>query len=459
MSMQPIFSIRTAFSLASHSILVVSIVLSSFLVTSPAKAERGKRTLQDGLHLMAVSQIILAGELEEELEYTKVNGAMAPASRPQRAAVDEQLLMAMINSVKSQIATLIKECNETRRVLVERDEECAVSTLDSICEEGKRELRSTLSLLHQIRGDKRKFLTRLVANIKRVGKRIWHAIGPVGRRILSSLGKEVVQAVISPGGIQFRAFRVLVRSRLKSLARSELRNTIQRGAEKLILNKWEVARGPTGDQCVETEQASAPPSEADMECTGDISWIDEIWPEVETAMRAEGKYCMDRGEYRLCLRDKTLEGLCPENALEVCQPLYDAIPPQVAGKLIEIEDNEAFYYDADNKLKLSFPLDGGKVEGNMEVEYEHSPFSGWSCEVKWKYTFSGTYDPETCVLEGTGTYTLSYKEGKEGDCLGYAEPGTETRNWAMRISYGNLDTCGGDPDGLICEGYDLWGIE
>ena len=365
----------------------------------------------------------------------------------------------MINSIKYQLATLIKECNQTRRSLMDNNETCAVATLDSVCEEGKREFRSTLSLLRKIRGDKRKFFTRLGERIKRAGKQIWHAVGPVGRRILRSLGNEVVDTVKTPGGFKIKMLRVLVRSRLKTLARSEIKNAIKRGAERLITRKWEVARGPSGDQCYDGEETSESPSEQDQECSGDLAWIDEGWPEVEAAMKAAGKYCMDRGEYRLCLRDKTLEGLCPEDALEVCQPLYDAIPPQRAGNLIEIEDNEAFYYDADNKLNLSFPLDGGEVEGNMEVEYEHSPFSGWSCEVKWTYKFSGTYDPETCVLEGAGTYTLSYKEGKEGDCLGYSEPGTETRNWAMRISYGNLDTCGGDPDGLICEGYDLWESE
>ncbi len=441
--------------LGIRMLLIPAIVFSPFFVTLPMEVEVRERRQEDALLLMSLSQTIIAGEIEKELEYARAPGEMMPGSRPQHAAVDAQLLEAMINSVKYQISVLIKECNEARRVLQERDEECAVSTLDSLCEESKAELRTTLSLLRKVRGDKRKFFTRLGDSIKRAGKRIWHAIGPVGRRILSSLGKDVVQSVISPGGIQLKAFRVLVRSRLKSLAGRELRNTIQRGAEKLILNKWEVARGPKGDECIATEPMSAAPNQAGEDCTGDISWIEEGWPEVEAAMRAEGKYCMDRGEYRLCLRDKTLEGLCPEEVLEVCQPLYDAIPPQGAGEVIEIEDHEAFYMDSDNYLELSIPLDGGAVEGYMEAEFDDSPFSGWYCYVTMTFDFSGTYDPTTCVLNGTGSYTLDYVEDREGDCLGYTGPKEEIRNWGMVIRNGHLDTCGEAPGTIICEGYDL----
>jgi hypothetical protein len=451
--------IRTTFSLTSDVFLVAAIVLSSFIFASPVKAEESERTLQDGLHLMAISQTILAGEVDEELEYTKLNGAMAPNIRPQRASVEEQLLEAMINSVKSQIATLIKECNETRRVLVERDEECAVSTLDNICEEGKRELRNTLGLLRQVRGDKRKFFTRLGASIKRAGKSIWHAVGPVGRRILRSLGDEVVEAVKTPGGIKVRALRVLVRSRLKSLAKKEIRGAIQRGAERLIMKKWEVARGPTGDQCLEAEVASESQEEDNSECTGDISWIDEYWPEIEATMRDDGKFCMDRGEYRLCLRDKSLEGYCPDDALKACEPIYAAIPPQGPGEVVEIEDQDAFYRDTDNFLSMSFPLDGGKVDGYMEVDFDDSSFDDWYCFVTITFTYSGSYDPETCILGGIGTYTLEYVEGEPGECLGYTGPKEETQNWAMRIRNGRLDTCGEAPGALICEGYDLWTTE
>jgi hypothetical protein len=284
-------------------LLIISTALGTFSVVLPVRADAGGRTLEDGLRLMSVSQTILAGEFEEEMEYARGMSVMALVGWPQTASVDDQLLEAMINSVKFQIAILIKECNATRGVLEGRNEECAVSTLDALCEEGKAELRSTLSLLRQIRGDKRKLFTRLGDSVRRTGQRIWHAVGPVGRRILRALGDEVVQAVKSPGGLEFKALRVIIRSRLKSLARTELRNAIQRGVERQVLMNWEVARGPTGDQCLGVGEDQAAVSTEEMaaiqeledriyECVGDKGLV-EYYRSGESATMVFNSATMD----------------------------------------------------------------------------------------------------------------------------------------------------------------------
>jgi hypothetical protein len=48
-------------------LLIVSIAVGTFTIVIPVRADAGRRTLEDGLHLMSVSQTILAGELEEEM--------------------------------------------------------------------------------------------------------------------------------------------------------------------------------------------------------------------------------------------------------------------------------------------------------------------------------------------------------------------------------------------------------
>ena len=400
---------KTTLSLTLEIVLIISIALGSTLVVSPVRAEGGERSLQDGLHLMAVSQAILAGEIDEEVEYTKVNGAMAPDSRPLSASAEEQLLVAMINAVKSQIATLIKECNETRRLLVERNEECAVSTLDDICEEGKRELRNTLSLLHQVRGDKRKFFTRLTANLKRAGKSIWHAVGPVGRRILQSLGEEVVQMVKTPGGVKVRALRVIFRSRLKSLARKEIRSAIQRGAERLIMKKWEVARGPTGDQCGEAEVAAESQDGSQLD---NKDWFDELWRNIEELLVADSKNCQKTaiGALRSCLLDKAASGESAEDAFNACEHLMKAIPKNDAGGSVNMTGQTELLDAVPNEVTITYPSAGGGVTGDIHLQ---RVFDVTGCTYTLTTKLAGQYDPSTCTMKGEATSELLY----EGYCV------------------------------------------
>lgn len=398
---------RTWFIQAVAALLGVSIVLNSFFMVFPARAGEPERTLQDGLHLMAVSQTILAGETEEEIEYAKAFGLMSLRSISPSASVDEQLIVAMINAVKGQIANLIKECDTTRRVLLERDDECAVSTLDNICEEGKRELRTTLSLLRQIRGDKRKFFTRLGANIKEAGKRLWYAVGPIGRRILRTLGEEVVQAVKTPGGIEFKALRVLVRSRLKSLVRKELRSAIQRGAERLIMKKWEVARGPSGDECggesVVQEVEESRPSDCSTE-----DWFNETWADLEVVLVVEGKNCQVSAvrELRGCLWDKALNGVCKDEAVPACQKLFDAIPPNDAGGSVTMTGQSIFLDAVPNEATITYPSSGGKVTGRIHFQRYDDVFG---CTYTVTTEVVGQYDLKTCTMRGEATSELLYQ--------------------------------------------------
>ncbi|MGB2894622.1 MAG: hypothetical protein WBB65_00485 [Anaerolineales bacterium] len=441
---------RAVFIQSIAALLGVSIVLNSLFVVYPARAGEPERTLQDGLHLMAVSQTILAGETEEEIEYAKASGLMSLRSAPLSVSVDEQLVVAMINAVKGEIANLIKECDTTRRVLLERDDECAVSTLDNICEEGKRELRATLSLLRQIRGDKRKFFTRLGANIKEAGKRLWHAIGPIGRRILRTLGEEVVQAVKTPGGIEFKALRVLVRSRLKSLARKELRSAIQRGAERLIMKKWEVARGPTGDQCVEdgevTERQDKPKYGED--------WFDEVWQDTEVLLVLEGKNCQKTAivELKSCLLDKAASGTSAEDAINACEPIFNAIPKNDAGGSVSMT-GQSYFLDANpNEVTITYPSAGGEVVGQVNFQRYDDVFG---CTYTLTTTkFVGQYDQATCTMRGEAMSELLF----EGYCVSVCGSGpfstlpscpvtlNRTTVWEARLEDGILSGDVGDQD-------------
>lgn len=399
---------------AAVALQVVSIVLYSFGVVFPAGAGEPERTLQDGLHLMAVSQTILAGEIESELEYVKANGAMAPASRAHYSSVEEQQLVAMINAVKGEIATLIKECNETRRLLAERDEQCAVSTLDTICEEGKRELRNTLSLLRQIRGDRRKLFTRMGASLKRAGKSIWRAVGPVGRRILRSLGEEVVQAVASPGGVQVRALRIIIRSRLKSLARKEIRGAIQRGAERLIMKKWEVARGPTGDQCIEGGDTAESKEEPlyDKE-----DWFDEVWRDMEALLVLGRQNCQKTAivELRRCLLDHAASGTSAEDAINACEAIMNAIPKNDAGGSVTMTGQVIFGDAVPNEATIAYLSSGGEAKGNIYFQRYDDVFG---CTFTTTTTLVGQYDPETCTMRGQATSEFLY----EGYCVSVCGP-------------------------------------
>jgi hypothetical protein len=195
----------------------------------------------------------------------------------------------------------------------------------------------------------------------------------------------------------------------------------------------------------------------DDECAPDRSWIPEYWEEyVVQSLKEDGKYCSDTSVYYHCLEQKADEGLCPEVVHEVCEPLYDQIFPTDPGQVVTIVDNTAFYRDSDNHLDLTLPLSGGPVSGFMAVNYSEDFFGEGACIVDLTFTFSGTYDPSTCIVAGNAIKTLNYVEAREEDCLGYPEPYEESLRFGMEIRNGTLFTCSAEGQGqLLCESYKL----
>jgi hypothetical protein len=197
----------------------------------------------------------------------------------------------------------------------------------------------------------------------------------------------------------------------------------------------------------------------DDECDQGRAWIEDYWEEyVVPSLKEDGKYCSNTSDYYSCLVEKADQGMCPEDAHEACEVDYAGILPTKPGQVVTIVDDSAYYRDGDNHLEITFPLSGGPVSGFMAVNYSEDFFGEDACVVDFTFTYSGTYDPSTCILQGNATKTLNYVEAREEDCLGYPEPYEKTVRWAMAIRNGHLDTCGASDlakDALICEGYGI----
>lgn len=316
-----------------------------------------------------------------------------------------------------------------------------------------------------------RFIGRTTRTIVVEGGRLLaqYAIGEIQRRV-RDVFEGRVNAIISRVAGKFGPLGSFVQSKLKHVLDRwwiRLRDRIsgRLADQQRATQTVRAAANAGGDSATGNKDDSNPdvgsvfdPAEfaGDDECGEGGVWIQPYWDEyVVPALKEDGKNCSNSSEYFTCLKEKSAQGLCAADAHEACEAFYDAIPPSKPGQVVTIVDDGAYYRDSDNHLDITFPLDGGPVSGSMLVEYTDNFPTTDGCYVTRTFTFTGTYDPESCGLTGSAIETLNYVEKNEEDCLGYREPYEESVGWGMQIRNGDLDTCGQAPGALICHGYDI----
>jgi|GEM_PF-1168481 len=445
------------------------------LVPGPgAAAETASRELEASLALLYAGRPVLFDEID--LERAGAAPLLMAGAVPQSGGESDSgtALGYLIHATKQQRNNLNDACRQLKAAYQEMGKTCELQVLTDHCSAQEAKLNRRIGFLHKLRGDRRKFFTRLWHNVKRTGARVWSAVGPLGRRILRKVGPEAAQIVLSGGSLSGGILRKILIRQARDVGEQELKRLLGRGLERFLFGQASLARAAGVADCSEEElsaakerlksdleggQAEPEQAEADSKesgeaefddsmfagdgqtCDPDKPWLLQAWENtVLPRLKEEGKGCFSSQAYYSCLEDQQKKGSCPLSAYADCEEVYQQILPADASGTVTIQDNKVYHRDSDNFFEITFPLQGGSVSGYTAVAYVEDKGGGDSCSVSFTYTFSGSFDPDSCVLQGTGTKTLTWEESRKHICVGYPEPYDDrVEPWSMTLNNGRLN--------------------
>ncbi len=383
-------------------ILIGALVLQ-WAVPPVAVASGPARSFEDAYDLMVAARGMLIEEDSDDGSDI-AGGSVAFSIRrdvpPESPA--EQILVRLINATKKQLGDFEQACKEIRSSSTEGEQECEEKLSKAFCDEQIAKLRSRLSFLRKVRGDRRKGLTKVWHSIKRAGARIWHKVGPLGRRFLKNLGEEALAIVKSGGSLHGGVLRRLVIKHAKTTIRREGRRILKRTAQRVI-----VGRAESGADCGGRSEENDGEGLEAIQYEGE-DWFEEVWNDMEVLLKVEGRYCQKTAvtELRECLYLKSHEGVSADEGIDACDSLYKAIPKNDAGGTVSLT-GITYYVDGDpNEVNITYPSGGGAVTGNVSlVRY----FDVTGCTYTLKATLEGQYDPDTCKMQGSTDIEMLYE--------------------------------------------------
>lgn len=193
------------------------------------------------------------------------------------------------------------------------------------------------------------------------------------------------------------------------------------------------------------------------DCAGDGSWIDAYWNDtVVPALKEDRKNCANTGPYYSCLVQKSAEGLCAADVHEACESVYESLWTLPEG-MITLETSNIFTNPLwqSAEFNMEFGGRGGTVSGTHEHVRVFDRY-GFTCTYYFSMEFGGTFDTSTCLMQGSGTWTLELsEEGLDGECANYGcdwghEGCTRSHQWALKLEDGEF-TCVSDlSEGEVC---------
>ena len=447
------------------NITLLLIILLGLVPFGPVSAgSPAEGSLDGSLALLYASRSILLGEVDLEEANRAQDVLMSVQSEQENNA--GEALDHLIHATKQQRNELNDSCRTLKAAYRAENKTCELQLLTDYCKAEEAKLNQRLGLLHKLRGDRRKFFTRLWHSLKRSGNRVWTAVGPIGRRILRNVGSEAAEVVLSGGSLGGGVIRKLVIKEARNVGEAELNRLLERGlgrfmqsqaalavaaevanctAEKMEEARQQVA-GDVGDPEIQTQPGSDDSCEANWWSTA--YWEQNVLPE----LLASDKRCGSFGNYQRCMSERALEGDCPAEAVANCASVYDQILPTGSGKIVKIVDDQLHSHDNDNHFDITFSMSGGPVNGSVLIEYQTDYGDGDYCRVTVVKTFTGSFDPETCTLSGTAEAIQTHEESRNDICWG--EPYERVENWTMVIRNGVLSSS----DGLVSGGV-TYGIK
>jgi len=446
---------------------VLIVLLVGLLPVSPVTAQSpAEGSLNESASLAFASHSILLNEVDAE-DDSQISDAVQEAS--QTNAVDgKEALGYLIHATKQQRNELNDSCRQLRAAYRAEGKTCELQILNDYCKAEEAKLNQRIGFLHKLRGDRRKFFTRVWHSLKRTGTRIWTAVGPVGRRILRNVGPEAAKIVLSGGSLSEGVIRKLVIKEARSVGKAEMNRLLERGLGRFLQGQAALAQAAGITDCTAEkmkearQQVAGDVGEPEMQAQSDQGescetnwlylgyWEENILPELQES----DKRCGDFYPYQACLAERANQGDCPDEAIANCESVYEEILSTNSGKVIKIVDDQLYVRDDDNHFDITFSLSaGGQASGSVLIEYVTDYGGGDYCQTTLEKHFTGTLDPTTCLLSGTLTATQSFKENREGVCY-WGEPYQRSENWSMIISRGSLGP-GGPYNQLVGETYPL----
>jgi len=466
----------------TKSLLLLIVFLGSIIPVTSAGAENPtQRILDDSVALLHASRAILLDE-QDISGTSRAPGEMLVVNPAVQTDAGDAALANLIQATKDQRNALNASCRQLKEVYSTSDRKCERQVLEEYCSSQEKKLNTRLGFLHKLRGDRRKLITKIWHGIKRSGENVWRAVGPRVRRLLRRVGPEVVEVVLSGGTLSLGILRKIVIKEAGNIGKGELERLLSNGVGRLLAGQAAFAQAAGVGDCTSEklqearEQVEAGLSGEDLDdqsddddyeiteddnCDPSKPWMSvDYWEnEVLPLLVSEGKGCSDTSVYKTCLEQKAAEGVCLIDALAACETVREKLIPTRSGQSVHIVDDEIYFRDNDNHFDITFPLSGGPVSGSIVVEYLEDKGGGDYCQVTITFTFTGNYNPNTCILSGSGVKTLAWEESRSYICVGYPEPYDDQRiNWAMKITNGVLNKYSVDP-GLPISVSGVYGIQ
>ena len=476
-----------------QAFFLLLVFLFSLVPVPGAAAETNHRGLEDSLALLYAGRSVLLDEID--LESADAAPFLMAGAVPQAGGEPDSgaALGQLIHATKQQRNNLQDSCKQLKAAYQGSGKTCELQVLADYCSAQEAKLNRRIGFLHKLRGDRRKLFTRLWHSVKRTGSRVWSAVGPVGRRILRRVGPEAAEIVLSGGSLGGGVLRKILIQEARHVGRAELDRLLNRGLERFLLGQAALARAAgvadcteeemtaaknrmrsdlSGGQASDSEQADKDPADQtgegeideslfagdDQACEPGERWLQTSWEElVVPRLQEDGKGCYSSQAYYSCLEGQETKEVCPLDAFAACEEVYQQIPPTEAGGTVTIQDNQVYHRDSDNYFEITFPVQGGSVSGYTAVAYVEDKGGGDTCAVSFTFTFSGSFDPAACVLQGTGTKTLTWSESRMHICVGYPEPYDDrVEQWSMTLQDGRLNISSA-PYGFPVSG--LYGVQ
>lgn len=454
-----------------QSTTLLLIFLISLLPLGPSASAAGPgRTRDESLALLYAGRSILLEEVDFTEEGARLSGNLLAAPTADAGKDGDAALGNLIHATKQQRNQLQSSCQQLRASYQAKGRNCELQVFNDYCQSQEAKLNRRIGLLHKLRGDRRKAFTRLWHSVKRSGQNIWHAVGPVGRRILHRVGPEAAEVVLSGGTLGGGTLRRILIREAREVRKAKLNRLLERGLERFLHGQAALARAAGVADCTAEEleaakkrlqdgETAGSPGEAerakeseptldpgefagdDQDCQPGEPWLAAAWEDaILPGIQEDGKGCSSTAAYYTCLQEQEAAGVCPQDALVACEEIYEQILPSAGGQTVKITDHAVYHRDSDNYFEISFPLEGGPVSGYLAVDYVEDKGGGDKCSVSFTFTFEGTYNPSTCVLQGTGIKTLTWEESRQYICVGYPEPYDDrAENWSMVLRNGLLN--------------------
>jgi hypothetical protein len=361
------------------------------------------------------------------------SGLMAPGlSAPQANGTNRNEVEALIRIRQDLYADQLAKVDE----LYGGDQAARIKM--SLEQEQQQKIESLLKAAERLKRSRARrdrgivgFFRRIGRGIANVATRGLRTIGKVTRFVVTKLGPEVVrdmvmkrvQALNALIQGRFDLMWARVRSRLGGPLTTLLRQVVDQAfvyeRDRLVAGLGlgrRAAAGDASDEQAEDEYevgtSVGPEGEGGYDeeiACGDYAWIEAYFEGVQGELIAEGRNCRlaEAFAYRACLFDRTSEGACKDEALDACQSLYEAIPPNLPAGGATFTGKTIYGGAVRNEVTITISGSGG-ASGQLYYELYDSVMD---CTIKATTTIEGRFDADTCTVNGTAQYESIY-DGK-----------------------------------------------